>query len=91
MFPPIRANETVLTCAVSHDPVSPWESLYWHPDAERLEVMKDAYLRAHEPLHEQEIKSQLQILERGCGRYDGEARWEDNSRVDAMLSDDESK
>lgn len=76
---------------MSRNPDSAWESLYWHPDAARLEVMKDTYLRAHEPLHIQEIKRQLQILERGCGLYDGEAIWEHNETVDTVLSDDESE
>lgn len=76
---------------VSRDPDSAWESLYWHPDAERLEVMKDAYLRAHEPLHEQEIKRQLKIVESGCGLYDGEAIWQHNGAFNTMVSDDESE
>lgn len=73
---------------ISRDPVYAWESLYWHPDAERLEAMKDAYLKAHEPLHESEIQRQLGILKRGCVLYDGEALWDRQNVPDAMLADD---
>lgn len=73
---------------VSRDPDSAWESLYWHPDAERLEVMKDAYLKAHEPLHGSEIKRQVGILKRGYALDDGEAVWGSQNAPDAMLEDD---
>lgn len=60
----------------------------WHPDTERLQKIGDAYLSAREPLHEQEQKRQLAILDRGGILYDGEAIWEGNNQRDDMVSND---
>lgn len=62
---------------MSNRGASAWDTLCWHPDSDRLEQMKDEYLGAHEPLHGQEQKRQIEIMERGGILYDGEALWDD--------------
>lgn len=73
---------------VSRDPASAWESLHWHPDAERLEVMKDAYLKAHEPLHDKEMQRQMAILMRGHAVYDDETVWDEVTAVGSIVEDE---
>lgn len=60
----------------------------WHPDTERLQKIRNAYLSAREPLHEQEQKRQRAIWDRGGVLYNGEAIWEDNNQRDDMAADD---
>lgn len=76
--------------AVSRDPAIAWERLSWHPDVERLERVKDQYLTENEPLHEQEVKRQLAVLEHGGFLFDDEPQWDNDSRMEEMLVDDQS-
>lgn len=61
----------------------------WHPDVKRLQKLREAYLSAREPLHEQEQKRLRAIMDRGGILYDGEAIWEGNYQEDNLMSDDD--
>lgn len=79
----VLCRRVVLTgFAVSRDPAIAWEKLSWHPDIERLERLKDAYLTENEPLHKQEVNRQIAVLERGGFLFDDEPQWEDEYQSD---------
>lgn len=67
---------------VSRDPAIAWQKLSWHPDVERLERLKDAYLTEYEPLHKQEVNRQIAVLERGGFLFDDEPQWDNDYQSD---------
>lgn len=51
-----------------------WDTLRWHPDSDRLKVVRDRYLQEHEPvLHAMERRRQLQVLQGGGILWDEES------------------
>lgn len=47
---------------MAKDPIRAWNNLNWHPDADRIENLRESYLREHEPLHQQEQERQSAAL-----------------------------
>lgn len=54
--------------AVTANPAFAWSGLGWHPDLDRIELMRERALAEREPIrHGIEVKRQLEMLERqGC-------------------------
>lgn len=56
--PPSEVFEKMVTAF----PQRSWEHLKWHPETPRMNVLREDYLCAHEPLHAAEVKRQNSVL-----------------------------
>lgn len=66
-------KQFIFDTLVAQSPHS-WNTLTWHPDSERLKLVRDTYLKEHEPvLHAREVRRQLDVLEEGGILWDDES------------------
>lgn len=65
--------QSVFDAMVARSPRA-WDTLRWHPDSDRLKLVRDRYLQEHEPvLHAMEVRRQLEVLQGGGVLWDDES------------------
>lgn len=76
------SKQSIFDAVVAQSPDYAWNAMRWHPDSDRLKVMRDRYLMEHEPiLHAREVCRQLTVLEGGG------ILWDDGSEADVSGDD----